>query len=290
MGSVVIVSGPPASGKTTLCRALAAGCPNGVHLESDRFHDFIPHRVDPASEDSHHQNTIIIRAVANAALAYAKGGYTVFLDGVIGPWFLPEFRPVLESEVPTQYVVLKISAAQARVRARERAWAGHEPDRGGDATQVSGARRIRTTRRGCRRKEQGRNRGRSFGGHRVGGVRAGLDEGGNRGRDPGNRGLAALPLGLAFFGEGAGPLLGVLAGEHLSELRPLQFPGVLFGDTPRGADDLFAGRHGEGRVLCDSLGQLQSHGAGLPGFGLGSCADLGPRPGPRTFFINIMQN
>ena len=127
MGSVVIVSGPPASGKTTLCRALAAGCPNGVHLESDRFHDFIPHRVDPASEDSHHQNTIIIRAVANAALAYAKGGYTVFLDGVIGPWFLPEFRPVLESEVPTQYVVLKISAAQARVRARERQGPGMSP-------------------------------------------------------------------------------------------------------------------------------------------------------------------
>lgn len=127
MGFVVIVSGPPASGKTTLCRALAAGCPNAVHLESDRFHDFIPHRVDPTSKESHHQNTIIFRAVASAALAYAKGGYTVFLDGVIGPWFLPEFRPVLESEVPTQYVVLKISAAQARVRARERQGPGMSP-------------------------------------------------------------------------------------------------------------------------------------------------------------------
>jgi len=127
MGSVVIVSGPPASGKTTLCRALAAGCPNGVHLDSDRFYDFIAHRVDPTSGESHHQNTIIIRAVASAALAYAKGGYTVFLDGVIGPWFLPEFRPVLESEVPTQYVVLKVSAARARARARERQGPGMSP-------------------------------------------------------------------------------------------------------------------------------------------------------------------
>jgi cytidylate kinase len=78
MGSVVIVSGPPASGKTTLCRALAAGCPNGVHLASDHFYDFIAHRVNPTSEESHHQNTIVIRAVASAALAYAKGGSTRF--------------------------------------------------------------------------------------------------------------------------------------------------------------------------------------------------------------------
>ena len=127
MGSVAIVSGPPASGKTTLCKALAGRREDGVHIESDVFYEFVARRVDPTTPESKHQNTVIMRALANSALAYADGGYTVYLDGVIGPWFLPEFRAVLEVEAVSHYVVLHASEGQARTRARQRQGRGLSP-------------------------------------------------------------------------------------------------------------------------------------------------------------------
>ena len=127
MSGVVIVSGSPGSGKTTLCEALAERREDGVHMVSDAFHEFIAHRIDPTTPESKHQNTVIMRALASSALVYAKGGYTVYLDGVIGPWFLPEFRPVLEFEVVSHYVVLQASEVQARARARERQGPGLSP-------------------------------------------------------------------------------------------------------------------------------------------------------------------
>ena len=127
MSNVVIVSGSPGSGKTTLCESLAASRQDGVHLASDFFYEFLSHRLDPTTPESHRQNTVIIRAVASAALAYAKGGYEVYLDGVIGPWFLPEFRPFLEPAVATHYVVLKASLGEANARVRGREGPGLSP-------------------------------------------------------------------------------------------------------------------------------------------------------------------
>jgi chloramphenicol 3-O-phosphotransferase len=127
MSNVVIVSGSPASGKTTLCSALAASRDDGVHLVSDAFYEFIPHRVDPTTPESWHQNSVIMQALASSALAYAQGGYAVYLDGVIGPWFLPVFRPLLESAVATHYIVLSVSEAKARARARRRQGEGLSP-------------------------------------------------------------------------------------------------------------------------------------------------------------------
>ena len=127
MQSVVIVSGCPGSGKTTLCRTLAAADPNGLHLVSDTFHEFIPHRIDPTKPESQHQNTVIMQALARSAQSFAEGGYTVYLDGVIGPWFLHVFRAVLEPGTPTHYVVLQAPAVEARTRVRNRQGKGLSP-------------------------------------------------------------------------------------------------------------------------------------------------------------------
>ena len=120
MASIVIVSGCPGSGKTTLSHALARSQPSGVHIVSDVFYGFPAEPVDPTRKESHHQNTVIMRALARSARAFAEGGYDVVLDGVIGPWFLPALRGELSGGPSVSYLVLRAPEAEALRRVRER--------------------------------------------------------------------------------------------------------------------------------------------------------------------------
>lgn len=118
--SVVIVSGSPGSGKTTLCRAAATQRPDGLHLVSDRFYEFLPHLIDPATSASRLQNETLMRALGACTAQFGAAGYAVFLDGVIGPWMLPLLRPFLQPIGRTQYVVLQLPLEDALARVTER--------------------------------------------------------------------------------------------------------------------------------------------------------------------------
>jgi len=135
MTSVVIITGSPGSGKTTIARKLAAESPQGLHLVSDTYYEFISHRVNPTHPESDHQNTVVMHALASSVRAFADGGYRVYLDGIIGPWFLSVFRPYLETLVSVQYVVLQVPESEALMRVRSREGRGLSPD----VTQMHGA-------------------------------------------------------------------------------------------------------------------------------------------------------
>jgi predicted kinase len=120
MSSIVIVSGCPGSGKTTLAEGLARSSEQGLHLLSDVFYRFPTAPIDPTRAEAHHQNTVIMRALARSAHAFAAGGYHVVLDGVIGPWFLPVFREELSGSLDVSYLVLQVSESEALRRVRER--------------------------------------------------------------------------------------------------------------------------------------------------------------------------
>jgi len=121
-GEVLIVSGPPGSGKTTVAAALAAGGPLAVHIESDLFYRSIAAGfVAPHLPEAKTQNTAVMDVVADAAAGYADVGYFVVWDGVVGPWFLDRVsRRLAARGVRLRYLVLRAEREIALARVRER--------------------------------------------------------------------------------------------------------------------------------------------------------------------------
>jgi len=118
-GYILILTGPPGSGKSTTASLLVAASRGpAVHVHSDDFWRFIKKgAIPPYLPESQRQNEMVMRVVAQAAKGYAGGGYFVIVDGIVGPWFLYAFRALLQ---PLHYVVLRPDRYAAIQRCRER--------------------------------------------------------------------------------------------------------------------------------------------------------------------------
>jgi predicted kinase len=127
VSSIVILTGSPGTGKTTVAGRLARAKPRGLHIPSDIFYTFPAYPISPYRPAALEQNTAIIAAVTRTSATFASKGYDVILDGIFGPWFLPviagELRP---TGLAVHYVVLTapLEIALRRVQAH----IGHEKD------------------------------------------------------------------------------------------------------------------------------------------------------------------
>jgi adenylate kinase family enzyme len=121
---VLILTGAPGSGKSTVAGLLAAGSARAVHLESDQFFHFIRSGyIEPWKPESHEQNTAVMHIVAQAASAYAGAGYFTIIDGIIQTdWFLRPLRDALRAAGHTvAYAVLRPPLSVCVSRAAGRA-------------------------------------------------------------------------------------------------------------------------------------------------------------------------
>lgn len=139
-GAVLVITGPPGSGKSTVAPLVAEQIGGLVAcIEADWFWTTLKGGyIEPWRPESNHQNETILRAVTSAAAALASGGYQVVIDGVIGPWHLPIAGSLLQTDgIDLDYAVLRPDLATCLARAEERAL---EPPRvpGHPALRASG--------------------------------------------------------------------------------------------------------------------------------------------------------
>lgn len=113
---VIIVTGPPGVGKSTVSAALADTFDRSALVSGDQFFSTLRSGfVEPWLPQSHQQNVDVMDITLDTAAAYAERGWTTVLDGIVGPWFLDVVRHRLRP-LQVHYAVLMASLDTCRSR------------------------------------------------------------------------------------------------------------------------------------------------------------------------------
>jgi predicted kinase len=126
-GSILIVTGPAASGKTTAARLLAEQSTEpSVHLHGDDFFRALKvGRRRGWEEGAEPQHEVVFEAMANATTSLANGGYFVVLDSLIRPRYVDIVIGIIKaSDLELHYVALRPTWSEVRTRSdmRDESW------------------------------------------------------------------------------------------------------------------------------------------------------------------------
>jgi cytidylate kinase len=117
--SLLVVSGPPGAGKSTIAARLADELERSVLVDGDSFFGYLRRgAIQPWLPESHEQNGMVCRAAAAATGSFAAALDTVY-DGVLGPWFLPTFLDA-SGLISLDYVVLLPTVEHCVQRVQQR--------------------------------------------------------------------------------------------------------------------------------------------------------------------------
>lgn len=134
---MLIITGPPGAGKSTVAASVAQHSATAVRVEADWFWTTIVGRfIDPWLPEADAQNRTVLRSAFYAARAFEDGGYDTVVEGIVGPWMLDVVADTLRDSSPVDYVVLRPSLTSCLSRAARRPAVervpGHPPlDRSG---------------------------------------------------------------------------------------------------------------------------------------------------------------
>jgi predicted kinase len=122
MPSVIVVSGRPGVGKTTVSRLVAATFDPSVHLQADDLMaSIVSGWIDPNLPEAEQQNEAIGGVLAVSAMSFARAGYTTIVDGFVFPEGVEGLAAACASRgLSCHYVVLTADLDTCWARARRR--------------------------------------------------------------------------------------------------------------------------------------------------------------------------
>mgnify|MGYP001774163421 FL=1 len=109
LGRIIVITGSPGTGKTTTASIVAkeSDLEKSVHMHTDDFYRYLSKgAIPPHLPESNEQNLVVIEAFLDAAKRYARGGYDVIVDGIIGPWFLKPWQNLVREHYEVHYIIL----------------------------------------------------------------------------------------------------------------------------------------------------------------------------------------